>query len=109
MGHRRCDLKNYVTNHRIRFSDPAQKTPHYVAVNVSARGDINDGQGGDEEVALDQEAILATAPDATQVAYFASNSDGGDGYFEAIRQVGDRSRGTSHRRAVVVVGRMRGE
>src|SRR5205807_9358653 len=51
--------------------------------------DVNDGAGGDEEVALDQDAILTTAPDATQVAYFASNSDGGDGYIHAIRKVGE--------------------
>lgn len=47
-----------------------------------------DGQDGDSEVALDQEAILSTAPSATQIAYFAPNDDGGQGYIDAVRQVG---------------------
>src|SRR3954452_1790240 len=81
-----ADLDTYARNNHINgFS----ATNQYVAVSVDgARTDENDGQGGDEEVALDQDAILTTAPDATQVAYFASNLDGGNGYVDAIRQVG---------------------
>jgi hypothetical protein len=41
--------------------------------------------GGDLEVALDQETILAVAPYANQVAYFAPNTDAGE--IAAINQV----------------------
>jgi len=88
------DLNTYASSHHIHFTDPSQHAPHYIAVPVNgARTDVNDGAGGDEEVALDQDAILTTAPDATQVAYFASNTDGGDGYVDAIRQVGSEAAG----------------
>src|SRR4051812_21338350 len=86
------DLDTYASDHHIHFADPSQRTPHYIAVSVNgARTEVNDGAGGDEEVALDQDAILTTAPDATQVAYFASNTDGGGGYVDAIRQVGSEA------------------
>ena len=81
-----ADLDTYARNNHINSFNA---TRQYVAVSVDGtRTDVNDGQGGDEEVALDQDAILTTAPDATQVAYFASNLDGGNGYVDAIRQVG---------------------
>jgi hypothetical protein len=78
------DLATYAKHHNIPF-DP---TTQYHAVSVAkASTSKPDGQGGDEEVALDQEAILVSAPGATQVAYFAPNNDGGDGYVQAIQQV----------------------
>src|SRR3954447_7706128 len=84
-----ADLDTYARNNHINSFTAANQ---YVAVSVDgARTDLNDGQGGDEEVALDQDAILTTAPDATQVAYFASNLDGGNGYVDAIRQVGSEA------------------
>lgn len=39
-----------------------------------ARGDVPDGMGGDQEVALDVEAVLATAPRARQRVYVAPNT-----------------------------------
>lgn len=45
-----------------------------------------DGAGGDQEVALDQEAILSSAPYANQRVYFAPN--GTSGFWDAIHQVG---------------------
>ena len=84
-GWRAQDLDAYAKRHNIAFDFSKQ----YVAVSeAGASTDTPDSMGGDEEVALDQEAILATAPGATQVAYFAPNTDGGDGYINAIRQVG---------------------
>ena len=44
-----------------------------------------DGFDGEFEVALDQEALLATAPNAGQVAYFAPNSIGA--MIDAVEQV----------------------
>lgn len=44
-----------------------------------------DGNGGDIEVALDQEALLTTAPRANQVAYFAPNTT--QGFVDGINAV----------------------
>src|SRR3954463_7382679 len=75
------DLDIYARNNHINGFSAAKQ---YIARPVDgAPIDVNDTAGGDEEVALDQEAILTTAPGATQLAYFASNSDGGDGYVDA--------------------------
>ena len=84
-GWRAQDLDGYAKKHNIPFDFAKQ----YVAFSEGgASTDTPDNMGGDQEVALDQEAILATAPGATQLAYFAPNTDGGDGYISAIRQVG---------------------
>ena len=84
-GWRSQDLDAYAKRHNITFDYAKQ----YVAVSeAGASTDTPDSMGGDQEVALDQEAILATSPGATQVAYFAPNTDGGDGYISAIRHVG---------------------
>ena len=84
-GWRSQDLDTYAKKHNIQFDFGRQ----YVAFSEGgASTDTPDSMGGDQEVALDQEAILATAPGATQLAYFAPNTDGGDGYISAIRQVG---------------------
>jgi hypothetical protein len=83
------DLDTYAKHHNITGFDSHKQ---YVARPISYASTTKpDGQGGDEEVALDQEAILVTAPGATQVAYFAPNDDGGDGYVAAIRAVGDEA------------------
>ena len=79
-------LDTYARNHGYKDFNFATQ---YAAVPMAgASSDKPDGNGGDEEVALDQEAILATAPAAMQVAYFAPNNDGGDGYVSAIHQAG---------------------
>ena len=84
-GWKAQDLDGYAKRHNIPFDFNSQ----YIAFSEGgASTDTPDTMGGDEEVALDQEAILATAPGATQLAYFAPNTDGGDGYISAIRQVG---------------------
>ena len=84
-GWNSSDLQKYANHHHISFDAATQ----YRAVSVGGASTWRpDGDGGDEEVALDQEAVLATAPGATQVAYFARNDDGGDGYVQAIHQVG---------------------
>ena len=82
------DLSKYAQQHHLTGFNLSKQ---YVAVAVNnGRTATTTGtpDAGDEEVALDQEAILATAPDATQVAYFAPNDDGGDGYIAAIRLAG---------------------
>ncbi|MDQ1698805.1 MAG: kumamolisin, partial [Frankiaceae bacterium] len=68
-------------------------TPTYTAVSVNhANPNKADGDGGDAEVALDQETLLAVAPSAAQRAYFASNSDGGAGFIKAVQlTAGDAS------------------
>jgi kumamolisin len=53
-------------------------TPRYRPVTVDGgSGAAADSGGGDVEVALDQESILATAPGAKQRPYFAPNSNAG--------------------------------
>jgi len=61
-------------------------TGQYKAVSVDGADPTTpDGTGGDFEVALDQEAILAAAPHAYQRAYFAPNNDQGE--IDALNQV----------------------
>jgi len=63
-------------------------TPTYTAVSIKgANPNTPDGDGGDREVALDQETLLAVAPGAAQRAYFAPNTDGGDGFIKAVQRV----------------------
>jgi hypothetical protein len=65
-------------------------TPTYTPVSVNgADPNAADGFHGDTEVALDQETLLAVAPNAAQRAYFAPDDDGGVGFVSAVNRVGD--------------------
>lgn len=65
------DLSTYANEHNL--PDPVSNG-NYVAVKVDGGPSSSDDiQGGDIEVALDQESILSTAPSAHQQAYFAPN------------------------------------
>lgn len=67
-----------------------QATPNYTAISVGgADPTAPDGFGGDLEVALDQETLLAVAPAAAQRAYFAPGDDGGGGFVAAVQKVAD--------------------
>ena len=81
---------------RINLLDLSKKTglpdivgtPRYRPVTVDGgSGSAASSNGGDIEVALDQESILSTAPNANQRPYFAPNS--GSGYIDAISAVFD--------------------
>jgi hypothetical protein len=58
-----------------------------VAVDNPANPLVPDGSGGDFEVAMDAQAILATAPSAKQRQYFAPNN--GVGTIDAFNQMAD--------------------
>lgn len=67
------------------FADPVS-SGHYREVSVDgADPRMPDGNDGEIEVALDQEALLMTAPQAKQIVYFAPNSGGG--ILDAIERV----------------------
>lgn len=75
-----------LTSYGSKLSPPV--TPSYTAVSIKgANPNTPDGFGGDREVALDQETLLAVAPSAAQRAYFAPNTDGGDGFIKAVQRV----------------------
>ena len=77
------DLTQYAADNGL--ADPVA-SGRYSAVSVDgADPKTLDGSGGEIEVALDQESLLATAPYAKQVAYFAPNSGGS--MIDAIEQV----------------------
>ncbi|MCU1675886.1 MAG: hypothetical protein JWM93_644 [Frankiales bacterium] len=66
--------------------DP-RATGQYQAVSIlGADPALPDGNNGNVEVALDQQALLATAPYVRQRAYFAPN-DNGVGFLSALEQV----------------------
>jgi hypothetical protein len=86
------DLSTYATNHQL--PDPVSNG-NYVAVKVAGGPTYTDDtQGGDIEVALDQESILSTAPSAHQQAYFAPN-DSTAHFNQAFSQVFDDVVGNS--------------
>ena len=67
------------------FADPVA-AGRYREVSVDGADPATpDGNDGEVEVALDQEALLMTAPQAKQIAYFAPNS--GSGILDAIERV----------------------
>ncbi|MDQ1724260.1 MAG: kumamolisin [Frankiaceae bacterium] len=69
----------------IGVPDP-RPTGQYLSVSVQgADPTAIDATEGNVEVALDQEALLATAPHLRQRAYFATND--GTGFFAALEQV----------------------
>ncbi len=77
------DLSTFAANNGL--PDPVA-TGRYHEVSIDgADPALPDGSDGQVEVALDQEALLLTAPRAEQVAYFAPNS--GSGIVDAIEQV----------------------
>jgi len=65
------DLAHYATN--VGLTAP---TPTQVPVD-GADPTIPDGTGGEDEVAIDQEMVLAGAPQAAQRIYFAPNTAAG--------------------------------
>jgi kumamolisin len=77
------DLSTYAS--RLGVADPLTNG-QYTALSILG-GDPTtpDGNSGEMEVALDQEALLATAPYVRQRAYFAANS--ADGFVTAVEQV----------------------
>ncbi|HEX7738995.1 MAG TPA: S53 family peptidase, partial [Marmoricola sp.] len=72
-GWQRSDLKTYAHKHHLPYSSA---TLTQVPAGQSSVPTKSDG-GGAIEVALDQEALLSTAPYARQRAYFAPNTDAG--------------------------------
>jgi hypothetical protein len=82
-GWNTADLSTYAS--QLGVADPVT-SGQYTPVSVLG-GDPTtpDGNSGEMEVALDQEAILTTAPHVRQRAYFAANS--ADGFVTAIEQV----------------------
>lgn len=78
-----ADLSTFAL--RNGLPDPRANN-HYTEVSVDgADPSVPDGAGGEYEVALDQEALLTSAPNAAQIAYFAPNSVGS--MVDAIEQV----------------------
>ena len=77
------DLTTFASDNGL--ADPVT-AGRYAGVSVDgADPAVPDGAGGEIEVALDQESLLFTAPNAKQVAYFAPNSGGG--IIDAIEKV----------------------
>jgi hypothetical protein len=73
-------LTSYASLHGL--ADPVA-SGQYVGIPVGgASVSTPDGNDGDVEVALDQEALLAVAPQVRQRAYVAANST--DGFFQGI-------------------------
>lgn len=67
----------------------------YTAISVDgASPSTPDGTGGEQEVALDQESLLDTAPSAGQRAYFAPNTN--RGYLDALNAVATDAADTRH-------------
>ncbi len=79
-------LTQFASNHGL--ANPLTNG-QYTAISVGGSTTTTpDGQGGDTEVALDQEAVLATAPYAKQRAYFATNGgSAGNDFFAAFNAV----------------------
>ena len=83
-GWRSADLSTYAQ--AAGLPDPVA-AGRYTEVPVDGADPTHtDGAGGDQEVALDQEALLSSAPYANQRVYFAPN--GTSGFWDAIHQVG---------------------
>jgi hypothetical protein len=71
--------------HRIGVPDPV-RSGQYQAVSIDGANPARpDGNGGEREFALDQEALLAVAPSARQVAYVAPNTT--RGFVDAFNRV----------------------
>jgi hypothetical protein len=84
-GWKSADLTTYASLHGL--ADPVA-SGQYVGVSVGgASVSTPDGNDGDIEVALDQEGLLAVAPQVRQRAYVAANST--DGFFQGILKVAD--------------------
>ena len=81
-GWQRSDLTTFAQQHGQTVA-PGQVTE----VNVGLSPTAIDGQGGDLEVALDSEALLATAPAAKQRLYFAQNTE--EGIIAAFNKMAD--------------------
>lgn len=87
------DLSSYASS--IGVPDPVS-SGQYTAVSVAGADPSQpDGTGGDGEVALDQEALLATAPHLGQRAYFAPNY-GPIGIIEALDQIATDAMDSTH-------------
>jgi hypothetical protein len=79
----------------VGLPDPVA-TGQYTAISVDGADPTQpDGTGGNDEVALDQEALLATAPYLGQRAYFAPNI-GPSGIVDALNQVATDALDASH-------------
>ncbi|MCW2759626.1 MAG: hypothetical protein JWO46_3372 [Nocardioidaceae bacterium] len=77
-----ANLTKYATQ-VLGVADPVG-SGQYTPVDVSGGTTTTDGE---DEVALDQESILATSPTVQQRAYFAPNSDAG--FIALVSQVSD--------------------
>jgi hypothetical protein len=78
------DLSAYAST--LGLPDPVV-SGQYTAVSVDGADPAHpDGKGGEGEVALDQESLLATAPYLNQRAYFAPNNGPG-GLIDALNRV----------------------
>ena len=75
------------------LADPVA-SGQYTAVPVDGADPTVADAGGDAEVALDQQALLAVAPFARQRAYFAPNTP--SGFADAIYTVGDDASDATH-------------
>ena len=78
-----ADLTAYAT--QVSLPDPVA-SGQYMSISVQgADPTVPDATEGNVEVALDQESILATAPNVKQRAYFAAND--ATGFIAALEQV----------------------
>ncbi len=75
-------LTDFATNYGL--PDPVVSI-QYQGISVGGADPTLASGGGETEVALDQEALLLTAPKANQVAYFAPNSIAGE--IAALNQI----------------------
>jgi hypothetical protein len=92
-GWNSADLSAYASS--IGIPDPVS-SGQYTAVSVaSANPTQPDGTGGDGEVALDQEALLAAAPHLGQRAYFVPNY-GAVSIIEALDQIATDAMNSAH-------------
>ena len=102
-GWNASDLTTYAQAAISPSADPVG-TGQYTAVSVDGANPATpDGRGGDLEVALDQEALLAVAPATRQRVYFAPNSLAG--FVDAIAAVAADAASTSpeHRIAALSI------
>jgi len=78
-------LTDFAANYGL--PDPLAAPFQYQAVSIGGADPALAAGGGETEVALDQEALLLTAPKANQVAYFADNSLAGE--ISALNHIAD--------------------
>ncbi|MGN6473151.1 MAG: S53 family peptidase [Mycobacteriales bacterium] len=79
------DLSDYAAQPSVNIKPDPVSSGQYKQFGVDGSKLSPATEGLDEEVDLDQESLLSTAPNAKQRAYFDTNSS--DGYVQALSQV----------------------